>query len=152
MNTQIKPGNMKLLIFFFVTVFLFSCRNTTPQLVTLGVDYESFLAQHDMLWDEIPHRWEVSPYSGIGNVGFLFYRTESEGKNVMSIYTGRHDYFDHREAPKESWETFSLPDIKTMNHNTLLLKRFIDVFGISLSSIKNQTYIKELIFYGTMVA
>jgi len=54
--------------------------------------------------------------------------------------------------PKEERKAFSMSDIKTMNHNTLLLQRFIDVFGISPYSIKNQNYVKELIFYGTMAA
>ncbi len=40
---------------------------------------------------------------------------------------------------------FSMSDTKTMNHNTLLLNRFIDVFGIRPYSIKNQNYVKELI-------
>ncbi len=54
--------------------------------------------------------------------------------------------------PKDERKAFSMSDIKTMNHNTLLLQRFIDVFGISPYSIKNQNYVKELIFYGTMAA
>ena len=44
--------------------------------------------------------------------------------------------------PKEERGAFSMSDIKTMNHNTLLLKRFIDVFGIRPYSIKNQNYVK----------
>ncbi|MEE9461461.1 MAG: transposase, partial [Bacteroidales bacterium] len=54
--------------------------------------------------------------------------------------------------PKEERGAFSMSDIKTMNHNTLLLKRFIDVFGIRPYSIKNQNYVRELILYGTMAA
>ena len=54
--------------------------------------------------------------------------------------------------PKEERKSFSMSDIKTLNHNTLLLQRFIDVFGISPYSIKNQKYFKELIYYGTMAA
>jgi hypothetical protein len=54
--------------------------------------------------------------------------------------------------PKQEREAFSMSDIKTMNHNTLLLKRFIDVFGIRPYSIKNQNYVKELILYGTIAA
>ena len=60
------------------------------------VDYESFLGRHDMLWDRVPNRWEVAPYTGNGNVGFLFYQADGEAKNVISIYAGRHDYYDHR--------------------------------------------------------
>ena len=54
--------------------------------------------------------------------------------------------------PKEVRGAFSMSDIKTMNHNTLLLKRFIDVFGIRPYFTKNQNYVKELILYGTIAA
>ena len=54
--------------------------------------------------------------------------------------------------PKEERKSFSMSDIKTLNHNTLLRQRFIDVFGISPYSIKNQKHFKELIYYGTMAA
>jgi len=47
---------------------------------------------------------------------------------------------------------FSMSDIKTMNHNALLLQRFFDVFGINQYSAKNRKYFNELIFYGTIAA
>lgn len=54
--------------------------------------------------------------------------------------------------PKEQQGSFSMPDIKIMNHNMLMLNRFFDVFGIYLHSAKNQKYVKELILYCTMAA
>jgi len=54
--------------------------------------------------------------------------------------------------PRECRGAFSMSDIKTMNHNILLLNRFFGVFGISPYSAKNQHCVKELIFYGTMAA
>lgn len=54
--------------------------------------------------------------------------------------------------PKKDRKAFSMTDIKTMNHNALLLQRFFDVFAINPYSIKNQNYVKELIFYGTIAA
>ena len=65
--------------------------------VSESIDYEAFLQQHDMVWVRIPNRWEVAPYTGNGNVGFLFYQAQGKAKNVISIYAGRHDYYDHRE-------------------------------------------------------
>ena len=59
-------------------------------------NWPGFLAQHDMVWDRVPNRWELSPFTGNGNVGFLFYQAEDDAKNVISIFTGRHDYCDHR--------------------------------------------------------
>jgi hypothetical protein len=53
---------------------------------------------------------------------------------------------------KEKRGAFSMSDIKTMNHNILMLNRFFDVFGIYPHSTKNQKYVKELILYGTMAA
>ena len=60
------------------------------------IDYASFLGQHDMIWDQTPHRWEVSPYSGNGNIGFLFYKHKTDPANAISLHLGRHDYYDHR--------------------------------------------------------
>jgi hypothetical protein len=54
--------------------------------------------------------------------------------------------------PKNERGAFSMADIKTMNHNILMLNRFFDVFGVSPYSAKNQKYFKELILYGTMAA
>ncbi|RCW38433.1 hypothetical protein, partial [Marinilabilia salmonicolor] len=54
--------------------------------------------------------------------------------------------------PKKERGSFSMSDIKTMNHNTLMLERFFDVFGIYPYSTKNQNYVKELILYGTKAA
>ncbi|CAA6691276.1 MULTISPECIES: glycosyl hydrolase family 95 catalytic domain-containing protein [unclassified Lentimonas] len=60
------------------------------------VDFEAFLGQHDMVWDRVPTRWEIAPYTGNGNVGFLFYQPKEAASNVISLYVGRHDYYDHR--------------------------------------------------------
>ena len=54
--------------------------------------------------------------------------------------------------PKKERGSFSMSDIKTMNHNILMLERFFDVFGIYPYSAKNQNYVKELILYGTKAA
>jgi len=54
--------------------------------------------------------------------------------------------------PKEDRRAFSMSDIKTMNHNILMLNRFFDVFGISPYSTKNQNYVKKLILYNTITA
>ncbi len=54
------------------------------------------MKNHDMVWNSIPNCWQVAPYTGNGNVGFLFFQKEEEGKNTISIAVGRHDYYDKR--------------------------------------------------------
>lgn len=55
-------------------------------------------------------------------------------------------------TPKEVRKPFSMADIKTMNHNRLLLQRFIDVFGVHAYAAKNRNHVNELIYYGTIAA
>jgi hypothetical protein len=54
--------------------------------------------------------------------------------------------------PIEQRKTFSLSDIKTINHNTLLLERFIVMFAIKPNVLKNNQNVKELLLYGTIAA
>lgn len=54
--------------------------------------------------------------------------------------------------PKEQRKAFSMTDVKTINHNALLLDRFSSVFGINTYSPKNQERIRKLWTYGTIAA
>lgn len=54
--------------------------------------------------------------------------------------------------PEELRKAFSMNDIKTLNHNCLLLDKFFITFGVNPNLIKNQKYVKELIRYGTIAA
>ena len=55
-------------------------------------------------------------------------------------------------VPKTERGAFSMEQIKILNHNDLLLKRFIDVFGIKPNLTKNKQKIEQLRFYGTRAA
>lgn len=55
-------------------------------------------------------------------------------------------------TPREVRKPFSMADIKTMNHNRLLLQRFIDVFGVHAYAARNRNHVNELIYYGTIAA
>jgi hypothetical protein len=54
--------------------------------------------------------------------------------------------------PIEIRKSFSLSDIKTINHNTLLLERFIAMFAIKPNALKNNQNVNELLLYGTIAA
>lgn len=87
----------------YTAIAVFIAQQVLTLAQNVEVDYESFLNRQDLLWDRIPDRWEVAPYSGNGNVGFLFYQAKDDAKNVISIHAGRHDYYDHR-LPHEGHE------------------------------------------------
>jgi hypothetical protein len=86
-----KRWTKRAVVFLFYAVLTVNGVQAGP-----AVDYEAFLGNHDMVWDRIPNRWEVAPYTGNGNVGFTFYQAKGDAKNVISIFPGRHDYYDHR--------------------------------------------------------
>jgi len=103
--TTLPKAIIKPLSLIIALVALTSCSHNKDEIdngllinpkVAVNIDYASFLSQQDMVWDRIPNKWTVAPYTGNGNVGFLFYQAENEAKNVISIHTGRHDYYDHR--------------------------------------------------------
>ena len=54
--------------------------------------------------------------------------------------------------PKEERKAFSMADVKTVNHNILMLERFLDVFAIKPHFINNNKDIEKLIYYGTIAA
>jgi len=54
--------------------------------------------------------------------------------------------------PIQERKSFSLSDMKTINHNTLLLERFIEMFAIKPYLLKNNQNVKELLLYGTIAA
>ena len=105
-----KSAHIKSVVLLFGASLLAACSNNNEELtladtslteivepkVAVNINYKSFLSQQDLIWDRIPNKWTVAPYTGNGNVGFLFYQAETEAKNVISIHTGRHDYYDHR--------------------------------------------------------
>ncbi|OUS72894.1 hypothetical protein B5G52_06840 [Pseudoalteromonas sp. A601] len=101
----LKTVQLKSVGFALGTLLLVSCSSGSEEVaagdlvkpqIDVNIDYKSFLSQQDLIWDRIPNKWTVAPYTGNGNVGFLFYQAENEAKNVISIHTGRHDYYDHR--------------------------------------------------------
>jgi len=97
----ISIATMNKLQYFTLLILVGILPSLSAQTINSGIDYEKFLSNHEMVWSMVPDNWQLSPFSGNGNVGFLFYQTEGEAKNTMSLHVGRHDYYDHREAPKE---------------------------------------------------
>jgi len=53
---------------------------------------------------------------------------------------------------REQRKTFSMADDKTINHNALLLNRFIAMFAIKPNLLKNNQNVNELLLYGSIAA
>ncbi|MBP0903875.1 glycoside hydrolase family 95-like protein [Mariniflexile gromovii] len=61
------------------------------------IDWPNFMAQHDLIWEEIPLQWNEGAFTGNGQVGMMIYATMED--NRIDFHMGRQDVTDHRGAP-----------------------------------------------------
>lgn len=87
-----------------VNVFLLICFNLlVSQPVNSQtqnqINWPGFLAQHDMIWEELPLQWNEGAFTGNGQVGMMIYATLKD--NRIDFHLGRQDVTDHRKAPNQ---------------------------------------------------
>ena len=63
--------------------------------ITLSVDWPSFLAKQDPVWDRLPTNYFEGPFVGNGLVGAIIFRDDKE-TNCLRVEIGRPDVYDHR--------------------------------------------------------
>lgn len=63
------------------------------------VDWPKFMAQHDLVWEEIPKQWNEGAFVGNGQVGMMIYANIED--NRLDFHVGRQDVTDHRLAPNQ---------------------------------------------------
>lgn len=61
------------------------------------IDWPVFMAQHDLVWEELPLQWNEGAFTGNGQVGMMIYATLKD--NRIDFHIGRQDVTDHRKAP-----------------------------------------------------
>jgi len=68
---------------------------------------------------------------------------------LTTVTLVKHDWIS---TENHSTLSFSMANYKTLNNNTLMLKRFMCMFAINPYSAKNQKIVKELLYYGKIAA
>lgn len=63
------------------------------------IDWPNFMAQHDLIWEEIPLQWNEGAFTGNGQVGMMIYANMED--NRIDFHMGRQDVTDHRKAPNK---------------------------------------------------
>ncbi|MDF7800155.1 hypothetical protein P4C99_11820 [Pontiellaceae bacterium B1224] len=59
------------------------------------VDWERFLARHDLVWTEAPQSWHDGPFLGNGMLGSMLHQVDD---HTLRISLGRADMEDHQTA------------------------------------------------------
>lgn len=85
------------LIFILLLVLNFSVKSNGQ--VLQKIDWPDFLAQHDLIFEELPLQWNEGAFTGNGQVGMMIYATLKD--NRIDFHLGRQDVTDHRKAPHQ---------------------------------------------------
>nr|WP_299073665.1 hypothetical protein [uncultured Allomuricauda sp.] len=81
---------------FFISASLFI---TAKAQVVEQIDWSSFMAQHDLIWEETPLQWNEGAFTGNGQVGMMIYANMED--NRFDFHIGRQDVTDHKKAPNK---------------------------------------------------
>ena len=111
-NIKLKTGII--LSVFIVFVFL-SCNKHEPE-VKVKVNWESFLSNHDMVWEPLTysekpdywdkrnmkhhHNWQEGAFTGNGEIGAMIYKETPER---LRFQLGRYDVNSHRIVDSIDW-------------------------------------------------
>jgi len=71
------------------------------------IDWPAFMQAHDMLFNELPKRWQEAPHFGNAMVGSMLYRVD----NTIRLQVFRADVQDHRDDTY-GWPAYSRPRLR----------------------------------------
>jgi hypothetical protein len=92
---HIISGN-KGLKYFLAFAFVFFDVYANCQ-VKVKIDWPGFMAQHDLIWEDLPLQWNEGAFCGNGQLGMMIYVNRNDNGIVFQL--GRQDVTDHRKAP-----------------------------------------------------
>ncbi len=102
------PMKQTATIFGFLLALSVTCSAQTKPTVTLRVDWATYLAQHDLLWDRVPADYFEGAFVGNGLLGAILFKDDTE-PNTLRFEIGRTDVYDHRTKASSAYETSRLP-------------------------------------------
>ena len=90
---------MNLKRFLFLSILCLAAASGTAAekaAVTFDVDWPSFLARHDMVWERLTDKWYECPFLGNGMLGIQIRQAD---KNTIRFDVGRGDVQSHGQGP-----------------------------------------------------
>lgn len=104
---------LSLLAFSFLSLSSVSAEKAVPAGLP-EVNWPTFMAQQDMVWNKVPKRWNEAPFFGNGMLGLFLYQEinnpdneySTDEKNVLALHLGRGDYYDNRAPLDGDYHTW----------------------------------------------
>lgn len=104
-----------MLLLLLVVIAFTACKKEKLE-VKVNVDWESFLNNHDMVWEDLKysekpdywekrnmkhhHNWQEGAFTGNGEIGAMIYKETPER---LRFQLGRYDVNSHRTVEKIDW-------------------------------------------------
>ena len=107
MKRMVNTSEIRVLVIGLVLGLAASVANAAEKhssLTLAHIDWPGFMARQDMVWSQVPKRWNEAPFMGNGMIGLFLYQEISNpdntysttDKNVLSLHLGRGNYYDNR--------------------------------------------------------
>jgi len=90
-----KRFTILLLLFLSQYALLFARPITSS--IHQDIDWPAFMAQHDLVWEELPLQWNEGAFTGNAHLGMMVFATLKD--NRIDFHIGRQDVTDHRKVP-----------------------------------------------------
>ncbi|MBI1369858.1 MAG: hypothetical protein GC162_14535 [Planctomycetes bacterium] len=87
-----------------------------------AIDWPTFMSRHDLVWDELPSKWEQGAFLGNGLLGLMIYQPSKppggsifgfdyrpEETDALRLDLGRSDILDHRKGSDPLTDHARLP-------------------------------------------
>jgi hypothetical protein len=95
-------------LILLMSVELLSISANEKPFVQLNVDWPKFMAQHDLIWDQLPEDYFAGAFVGNGLLGTILFKDDA-ASNTLRFEIGRTDVYDHRTKESSAYETSRLP-------------------------------------------
>jgi hypothetical protein len=90
-----KKNLITLLIISSLISYTLYGQTSGNSLVQLKVDWQKYLAQHDLVWNQMPADYYEGPFVGNGLLGTVIFKDDQK-PNTLRFEIGRVDVYDHR--------------------------------------------------------
>jgi len=99
--------------------FIFQFNDLTAQDISANVKWKRILTTHDLIFKQLPRKWEEAPYFGNGIIASMLYADSLDARRLI-IQVFRTDVSDHR-TDSAGWTAYSRPRL-SIGYFTLDLK------------------------------
>lgn len=95
---------------YFILFCYIACVFFSEAQSKLHINWENYLSQYDMVWNQMPNNYYEGPFVGNGLLGTVFFK-DTTLPNTIGFEIGRTDVYDHR-TPEQIKDKYPWPKVR----------------------------------------